>query len=171
MDSIKLSKEIWKIVDSIKEDGERGYEYFIQSHKNIPDDFYEVFCIELEKMCANILRENSHTTPTTIIFNKILIYLRNEYEIINPIAKLKFSEDPKVHINSFVKYFSLLRKEQRIKNSIKELSKILESITNFDYDTIFRYLSEHNKHLGKAELLLPKEYMEKPKTRKSRPSS
>ena len=170
MKDLELSKEIWKIVDAIKKDSEEGYEYFIQSHKNIPDELYEVFTIELTKMCVTNSRDHDRTNPTSIAFNKVLIYLQNEIRIKNPTIKLNFNETVNISIKSFVKYFSLLRKEGKIKNTINELSEIIESITSYEYDTIYRYLSEHRTHLEKSEMLLPKNYEEKPKLKKSRPS-
>ncbi len=170
MKDLELSKEIWKIVDAIKKDSEEGYEYFIQSHKNIPDELYEVFTIELSKMCITNSSDYKHTNPTSIAFNKVLIYLQNEIRIKNPTIKLNFNETDNISIKSFVKYFSLLRIEGKITNTINELSEIIESITGFENDTIYRYLSEHKTHLGKTEMLLPKNYEEKPKQKKIRPS-
>ena len=116
MKDLELSKEIWKIVDAIKKDSEEGYEYFIQSHKNIPDELYEVFTIELTKMCVTNSRDHDRTNPTSIAFNKVLIYLQNEIRIKNPTIKLNFNETDNISIKSFVKYFSLLRIEGKIKN-------------------------------------------------------
>jgi hypothetical protein len=121
-------------------------------------------------MCVTNLREYDHTNPTSIAFNKVLIYLQNEIRIKNPTIKLKFNEENNISIKSFVKYFSLLRIEGKIKNTIHELSEIIESITSYEYDTIYRYLSEHRTHLEKSEMLLPKNYEEKPKQKKIRPS-
>lgn len=170
MKDLELSKEIWKIVNAIKKDSEEGYEYFIQSHKNIPDELYEVFSIELTKMCFTNSREFEHTNPTSIALNKVMIYLRNEIRIKNPTIKLKFNETENISIKSFVKYFSLLRKEGKIINTINELSEIIESITSYEYDTINRYLSEHRTYLEKTEMLLPKNYEEKPKPKKFKAS-
>ena len=82
-----------------------------------------------------------------------------------------FCPTDNITIKSFVKYFSLLRVEGKLTNTSNELSEIIESITGFENDTIYRYLSEHKTHLEKTEMLLPKNYEEKPKQKKSRPSS
>jgi hypothetical protein len=171
MKDLELSKKIWEIVDEIKKDSEKGYEYFIQSHKNIPDESHDVFSIELTKMCFTNLSESGYTNPTSIALNKVILYLSNAKQKINPIVKIKFNETDNITIKSFVKYFSLLRIEGKLTNTINELSEIIESITGFENDTIYRYLSEHKTHLEKTEMLLPKNYEEKPKQKKSRPSS
>jgi hypothetical protein len=171
MKDLELSKEIWKIVDAIKKDSEEGYEYFIQSHKNIPDELYEVFTIELTKMCVTNSRDHDRTNPTSIAFNKVLIYLSNDYQKINPIVKIKFGEEHKINTNSFVKYFYLLKKDGKITNTINELSTIIASITNFEPSTIESYLNSPGDKLETNEMLLPNGYMKIPKEKKSRPSS
>ena len=86
MKDLELSKKIWEIVDEIKKDSEKGYEYFIQSHKNIPDESYDVFSIELTKMCFTNLSESGYTNPTSIALNKVILYLSNAKQKINPIV-------------------------------------------------------------------------------------
>jgi hypothetical protein len=125
MKDLELSKKVWEIVDEIKKDSEKGYEYFIQSHKNIPDESYDVFSIELTKMCFTNLSESGYTNPTSIALNKVILYLSNAKQKINPIVKIKFNETDNITIKSFVKYFSLLRIEGKLTNTINELSEII----------------------------------------------
>lgn len=152
-----LKELIWSIYKKMIENEELGYQYFIETINRIPDEWYEVYCIELERMCIVYLNENTHTSTRTIAFHEILIFLRNDVQKINPLLKLEFREKPKVTCNSFVKYFKLLQDEGVILNSNQDLSKILNYITKFEYGSISSNINDKVK-LKRIEPLLPNTY-------------
>jgi len=164
----ELKELIWSIYLKVINDEELGYNYFIETHDRIPNEWYEIYYYELSRMCHVYLNshENLTTSTITITFYQILIFLKNDYQQINPALKLEFREKPKVNCNSFVKYFKLLQKDGVLLNSNEELSKILNYITNnnYNYNTIFKYMEDSTKSY-KNDPLLPKGYI-KDKSRK-----
>ena len=157
MNSHEVTKIVWKIVEEIKKDCENGYLHFIDAHKNIPDNWYDDFCIALISMCEAYIKQDPNANPTKIIFTRVILYLKNENITNNPLIKLEFRENPIVDCTSFVKYFLLLKKEGIITNTIIDLSDILSSITNFSPSTIKSYLGDIEK-LSASEILLPNGY-------------
>jgi hypothetical protein len=156
----ELKELIWSIYKKMIENEELGYQYFIDTNNGIPDQWYEVYCIELERMCIVYLSSNENTTTSTksIAFHEILIYLRNDIKKINPLLKLEFREKPKINCNSVVKYFKLLQEEDVILNSNEDLSKILNYITKFEYGTISSNINDRGK-LKRIKPLLPSGYV------------
>jgi uncharacterized protein YbdZ (MbtH family) len=156
----ELKDLIWKIYRTVIKDEEKGYNLFEETHHEIPDEWYEVYSNELQRMCIMYLNlnDNDTTTTKTITFHQILIYLRNDCQQINPALKLEFRDNPKVNCNSFVKYFKLLKKEGIILNTNEDLSKILNFITKFGYGTIFSNVNDLAK-TAKIDPLLPKGYV------------
>ncbi len=157
MNTLELSKIIREIYDSVIVDYEKGFEFFKQTHKNIPNNCYDLFCNGIKRMCQIYIIENPYPNPTTLTFDKMCIYIDNDFITNNPLVKLEFRENPVVDCTSFVKYFKLLKDEGTITNTIEELSDILSSITSFSPSTIRTYLGDIEK-LSKAEILLPEDY-------------
>ena len=157
METIDLAKVIWKICDVVKEDHEKGFIFFKETHKNIPDSCYDLFCNGIIRMCDIYIIENPYPNPTTLTFDNIKIYIQNKFITNNPLVKLEFRENPIVDCTSFVKYFKLLKNEGIITNTIDDLSDILSSITSFSPSTIRSYVGDIEK-LSVSEILLPKGY-------------
>jgi hypothetical protein len=157
MNTLELSKVIWKIHDEVKENHEKGFEFFKETHKNIPNNCYDLFCNAIIRMCDIYIIENPYSNPITLTFDSIKIYIQNEFISNNPLVKLAFREDPVIDCTSFVKYFKLLKNEGIITNTLEELSDILSSITSFNSSTIRTYLGDIEK-TSKSEILLPKDY-------------
>jgi hypothetical protein len=156
----ELKELIWSIYQKVIEDEQLGYNYFIETHDSIPDEWYEVYYNELNRMCLVYLNsnENSTTSTKTITFHQILIFLRNDYQQINPALKLEFREKPIVKCNSFVKYFKMLQEEGIILNTNEELSKILNFITRFEFGSIQSNMNDKFK-LKRVTPLLPEKYL------------
>ncbi len=157
MKNQELTKFINEIIHELQKDSEMGYTHFLDIHKNIPNDCYDIFCNELSRRCSNYLLENNYTNNTTIAFNRVLLYINNKYINNNPLIKLEFRENPIVDCTSFVKYFRLLKNEGIITNTIDDLSDILSSITSFNPSTIKSYIGDIEK-LSVSEILLPNGY-------------
>jgi hypothetical protein len=162
----ELCKVIWEICDDVKKDHEKGFESYLQKSKTISDSDFEVFKLELIKMCLNILKEEPYTTPISIIFNKILLDIQNDYELKNPRVKIKFAEKSSVSCSVFVKYFYLLKKEKTITNTLEELTLLISVITDFKEESINKVLN-NPKSISKTNMLLPKGYIKRPDVKKT----
>jgi len=156
MKTLELSKIIRDIYDAVINDHEKGFEFFKENHKNIPNNCYDLFCNGIKRMSHKYIVENPYPNPETLTFDRICIYIDNEFITNNPLVKLEFRENL-VDCTSFVKYYKLLKDEGTITNTIEELSDILSSITSFSPSTIRTYLGDIEK-LSKAEVLLPQGY-------------
>ena len=162
----ELCKVIWEICDDVKKDHEKGFESYLQKSKTISDSDFEVFKLELIKMCLNILKEEPYTTPISITFNKILLDIQNDYELKNPRVKIKFAEKRSVSCASFVKYFYLLFKDKTITNTLEELTILINAITDFKEESINKILN-NPRSISKTIVLLPKRYIERPDVKKT----
>jgi len=166
MNAKELCKIIWEICDDVKKDHEKGFESYLQKSKTIPDSWFEVFKLELIKMCLNELKEKTHTTPISIIFNKMLLDIQNDYELKNPRVKIQFAEKSSVSCASFVKYFYLLYKNKTITNTLVDLTILISAITDFKEESINKVLN-NPKSISKTNMLLPKGYIKRPDVKKT----